>query len=166
LPYDFTSPRLFVRAPLAAGAAIEAARGQANYLLNVLRLKEGGSILLFNGRDGEWRARIAEAGQRPGPALDVAARTISVSGDAARPAEVRVLALQSHADVAIGSGENSNRRVRYTNVVLDERRVGAWSGGEARFEVPEDALRVAGADRFAVVVQEPGAGPILAVRYL
>ena len=36
-------------------------RDQANYLLNVLRLKDGDAILLFNGRDGEWRARIAEA---------------------------------------------------------------------------------------------------------
>jgi 16S rRNA (uracil1498-N3)-methyltransferase len=56
--------RLYVEAPLAAGAAIAATAEQANYLLNVLRLKEGGEVLVFNGRDGEWRARITEAGKR------------------------------------------------------------------------------------------------------
>jgi len=64
MPYDFTSPRLFVRPPLLAGAAIAAERGQANYLLNVLRLKEGGTVLIFNGRDGEWRARVEPEGRK------------------------------------------------------------------------------------------------------
>jgi 16S rRNA (uracil1498-N3)-methyltransferase len=64
MPYDFRAQRLFVAAALAAGARIEAARGQAHYLLNVLRLKPGDFILLFNGRDGEWRSVIAEAGRR------------------------------------------------------------------------------------------------------
>src|SRR5204863_4258642 len=35
-----------------------------NYLKNVLRLKGGDGILVFNGRDGEWRAEVAEAGKR------------------------------------------------------------------------------------------------------
>ena len=34
-----------------------AAADQANYLRNVLRLRPGDAILVFNGRDGEWRAR-------------------------------------------------------------------------------------------------------------
>ena len=38
--------------------------GQANYLLNVLRLSDGDGILTFNGRDGEWRARIRQQGKR------------------------------------------------------------------------------------------------------
>ncbi len=62
--YDFKSPRLFVESDLAAGARVEADGNRANYLLNVLRLKDGDAILLFNGRDGEWRALIAEAGKR------------------------------------------------------------------------------------------------------
>ncbi len=55
------SPRLFVEADLAPGNAIACDRGQANYLLNVLRLREGAAVRLFNGRDGEWIARIAQA---------------------------------------------------------------------------------------------------------
>ena len=62
--YDFNAPRLFVDAPLQAGARIALDRGQANYLLNVLRLKGGDSVLIFNGRDGEWRAEISVEGRK------------------------------------------------------------------------------------------------------
>jgi 16S rRNA (uracil1498-N3)-methyltransferase len=41
-------------------------RGQANYLVNVLRLQAGDAVLVFNGRDGEWRAALAEGGKRAG----------------------------------------------------------------------------------------------------
>ena len=64
MSYDFRAQRLYVEADLAAGAEIAADKAQAHYLLNVLRLKTGGAILLFNGRDGEWRARIATAGKK------------------------------------------------------------------------------------------------------
>ena len=48
-----------------APARVAPDRGQANYLLNVLRMQAGDPILLFNGRDGEWRARdCAGAGAR------------------------------------------------------------------------------------------------------
>ena len=62
--HDFTSQRLFVDAPLLAGAKIAIADEQANYLLNVLRMVEGEEILIFNGRDGEWRASIAAVKKR------------------------------------------------------------------------------------------------------
>jgi len=57
-------PRLFVRAVLADGAQAELDPAQANYLGNVLRLKEGAELLVFDGRSGEWLARIAEAGKK------------------------------------------------------------------------------------------------------
>ena len=62
--YDFRTPRVYLDAPLAAGLAVSFDRGQANYLLNVLRLKHGDALLLFNGRDGEWQARLAGTGKR------------------------------------------------------------------------------------------------------
>ena len=55
---DFRAPRLFVDATLNQGARIELERNQSNYLGNVLRLSAGESILVFNGRDGEWQAQI------------------------------------------------------------------------------------------------------------
>src|ERR1700676_2542882 len=57
--FDFNQPRLFVDAPLAAGETVTLERSQSNYLGNVLRLSAGDSILVFNGRDGEWQAAIA-----------------------------------------------------------------------------------------------------------
>ncbi|KWT69348.1 Ribosomal RNA small subunit methyltransferase E [Hyphomicrobium sulfonivorans] len=54
------SIRLFIDAPLSEGVAVACNEDQANYLGNVLRLSAGAEIAIFNGRDGEWRARIAE----------------------------------------------------------------------------------------------------------
>src|ERR1700712_3060119 len=57
--FDFSAPRLFVDAPLKAGQTVALERNQSNYLGNVLRLAAGDTILVFNGRDGEWQAQIA-----------------------------------------------------------------------------------------------------------
>ena len=62
--YDFTAPRLFVEADLAEGRVLPLERAQANYLLTVLRKAEGEPVLLFNGRDGEWRADIIPNGRK------------------------------------------------------------------------------------------------------
>lgn len=62
--YEFKMQRLFIRHMLAEGASIEADRGQANYLLNVLRMKDGDDVLVFNGKDGEWRAAIRATGRK------------------------------------------------------------------------------------------------------
>src|SRR5262245_57579553 len=62
--YDFSAQRLFVEADLDAGEEIACTPVQANYLRNVLRLGAGDTILVFNGRDGEWRAEVADAGKR------------------------------------------------------------------------------------------------------
>src|SRR5664279_6112303 len=70
---DFRSPRLFVDAVLAAGETVALDRNQSNYLGNVLRLAAGGTILVFNGRDGEWQATIA--GRKRPDGLHIVART-------------------------------------------------------------------------------------------
>jgi 16S rRNA (uracil1498-N3)-methyltransferase len=62
--HDFRTPRLYVDVPLAGAREVALGRDQANYLLNVLRLKRGDVLLLFNGRDGEWQARLAGAGKK------------------------------------------------------------------------------------------------------
>ncbi|MDA0187385.1 MAG: 16S rRNA (uracil(1498)-N(3))-methyltransferase [Proteobacteria bacterium] len=58
--------RLYVDHALQAGQTVELSRDQANYLFNVMRLGQGAEVALFNGRDGEWRALVAEAGKRGG----------------------------------------------------------------------------------------------------
>ncbi len=53
-------PRLFLdHQPLDAGREVPVAPGQAHYLSGVLRRGPGDAVLVFNGADGEWEARIA-----------------------------------------------------------------------------------------------------------
>jgi 16S rRNA (uracil1498-N3)-methyltransferase len=72
--YDFRTPRLFVTSALEQRANVVLDKGQANYLTNVLRLDPGDSVLVFNGRDGEWRAELQREGRRS-VALAVAEQT-------------------------------------------------------------------------------------------
>jgi 16S rRNA (uracil1498-N3)-methyltransferase len=56
--------RLFVKSKLQAGDEIALAPDQAHYLGNVLRLKPGDKILVFNGPDGEWCASLSDIGKK------------------------------------------------------------------------------------------------------
>lgn len=76
--YDFNTPRLFIDAPLAEGQELHLSRDQVNYLVNVLRLKRGDGILLFNGREGEWQAELTAVGKKP-HAVRIGQRTRSQS---------------------------------------------------------------------------------------
>lgn len=58
--------RLFVDHPLGPGQSLPLSEAQAHYLFGVMRLAAAAGVLVFNGRDGEWLARVAEAGRRRG----------------------------------------------------------------------------------------------------
>ncbi|HLH10803.1 MAG TPA: 16S rRNA (uracil(1498)-N(3))-methyltransferase [Methylovirgula sp.] len=62
---DFTPRRLYVEAQLSTGGRVELNAAQAHYLRNVLRLSDGAEIPVFNGRDGEWRARLSASSRHP-----------------------------------------------------------------------------------------------------
>ena len=72
LPIPSRTQRLFVETDLAAGAPYVCTAEQAKYLGAVLRLSPGDPVLLFNGRDGEWLAEVAERSKR--------AMTLAVTG--------------------------------------------------------------------------------------
>lgn len=55
---NYRMQRLYVPQDLFQGAEIEPDPQQAHYLGNVLRLNQGGQLLVFNGRDGEWLAEV------------------------------------------------------------------------------------------------------------
>lgn len=59
-----TTPRLFVGDDLSAGAAITLDQPQSHYLFNVMRRQPGDLVRLFNGRHGEWAARVTAVGKR------------------------------------------------------------------------------------------------------
>jgi len=52
--------RLYVPTDLSPGAAVAPTLDQSRYLSQVMRMKLGDDLLVFNGRDGEWRATISE----------------------------------------------------------------------------------------------------------
>jgi len=53
--------RLFVPGDLRAGGRLALERSQAHYLIDVMRLGEGAEVAVFNGREGEWRTRLARS---------------------------------------------------------------------------------------------------------
>lgn len=60
------TPRLFIEAPLASGQEVALDKAQGHYLGNVMRLKAGDEVRVFNGHDGEWLCGISEVGKRGG----------------------------------------------------------------------------------------------------
>ena len=58
--------RLYVEHPLGEGQTVPLDRDQAHYLFGVMRMALGDPVLLFNGKDGEWRCVVAQAGKRGG----------------------------------------------------------------------------------------------------
>jgi hypothetical protein len=129
-----------------------------------------GTVALVGGRTGAIHRAIDEAAARPAPGLrfEYAAggRVLALDGAVERPAEIHLLALRARVPVSIGRGENSGHVVDYVNVVVAEDVIGAWRGGRLRLPLPAARLHVTGADRYAIIVQEPNAGPILAAGIL
>jgi 16S rRNA (uracil1498-N3)-methyltransferase len=62
-------PRLYVEAPLAQGQSVAITPEQAHYVSHVLRLPKGAEIIIFDGKSGEWRAELLEAGKKGGTLL-------------------------------------------------------------------------------------------------
>lgn len=58
--------RLYVDHPLGEGQTVPLDQAQSRYLFSVMRLGVGGVVHVFNGRDGEWHAEVAEAGKKGG----------------------------------------------------------------------------------------------------
>lgn len=56
--------RLHIPQPLSPGAALAPTLEQSRYLTQVMRLKAGDALLVFNGRDGEWRCSVTEVLKR------------------------------------------------------------------------------------------------------
>ena len=56
--------RLYLHQMLTKGSKISVDRSQLNYLVNVLRLKDGYQVLAFNGKDGEWLATLELVSRR------------------------------------------------------------------------------------------------------
>ena len=132
--------------------------------------------IVVDGRDGVVGSRagdvstlVSQALERERPVIDISDDAITITGGAAHRAVLSVVAVDASETVAIGSGENRNRTVTYTNTWLGEAELGEWGGGTAIFAVPEELPEADEADRHALILREEsadGAGAILAGRWL
>lgn len=91
---------------------------------------------------------------------------VALSGTGAGKAELVLLAVTRKVAVGIGSGENGGRTVTYPNVLRAERKVADWAGGKANVTLAAPQLKVPGADRYALVLRQPGGGKVLAARWV
>ena len=121
-------------------------------------------------REGDIRSLVRRA-DRSGPRIS-ASRDVSglmkvtISGKSDYMASVSLIALSSSETVRIGRGENGGRTLHFTNVVKDERILGSWRGKPMRLTIAPERLDIDGADKYAIVLQRPGAGPIVAAKLL
>ena len=130
-----------------------------------------GSLGAVGSQEPQVRRLITAAAQKRDAAIRARGDAtrgfgIGLAGMTDREAELVLIGVQSHAEVAIGRGENRGRRIAYTNVLKGERKITNWRGGKASYVIEASALNIPGADRYAMVLRQPGAGPVLAARWL
>jgi 16S rRNA (uracil1498-N3)-methyltransferase len=169
--YEFRTPRIYLDAPLAEGRDVSLNRDQANYMLNVLRLRQGDAVLLFNGRDGEWRGELSGAGKRALSAVP----TARVRPQPQPPNLHFLFAPLKHARLdylvqkAVEMGVSRlqpviTRHTQVTRINLERMRANAIEAAQqcgiltlAVVEDPltlDEAIRVAGAGRLVVFCDE------------
>jgi 16S rRNA (uracil1498-N3)-methyltransferase len=171
--------RLFVEADLASGIEAPLNEAQAHYLRHVVRRADGAPLLLFNGRDGEWRATLALRGKKAAVAA-VAERTRQ---QAAEPdlwlcfAPIKRARIDTVAEKATELGVALlqpvlTRHTAVERVNLERLRANAIEAAEQteRLSVPEvrtpmeltKLLADWPADRRLLMADETGGGPPIA----
>lgn len=149
-----------------------ARRGLAGYNgVYTPQLVVDGRFGAVGSRADEVAAGVKRYGGKSGAALKVSpgkasGYAVEVTGAGKAPAELVLVAVTRHVNVTIGSGENGGRKVGYANVLRAERKLADVSGGTASLAIAPDQLKVGGADRYALVLRQPGGGPVLAARWL
>lgn len=178
-----STPRLHVDAPLAEGGAVALGRDQSHYLLNVLRLGPGEPVIVFNGRDGEWRAALSPAGRKQAK-LELAAmlRAQPAPGDLHYLfAPLKSARLDYLAQKAVEMGASVlqpvlTRRTQVSRLNLDRLRANAVEAAEqcGILALPEirperrleQALAALEPERVLIFCDEeaPAAGPVETLR--
>lgn len=126
---------------------------------------------LVGSQENALRQKIAEAGKFEGPAVRLQTKPdgvteIMIDGAGIKRAQVLLVGLDRDETVQVSRGENGGRSLRYTHIWKGERTLGTLSGGEASFMIDAAEKTIAGANRYAVIVRQGEAGPILAGKML
>ena len=147
--------------------AAKGGEGAGVYTPQIVVNGDGAAV---GSREGDIRSLVRRA-DRSGPRITAATHakggmTVTVSGKSDYLASVSLVALSSSETVRIGRGENGGRTLHFTNVVRAEHVMGSWRGERQKFTVSASFLKTSGADKYAIVVQRPGAGPIVAAKLI
>jgi len=119
------------------------------------------------GSDERRLRQLIAAASRDAQPVELAQNGQRVTASSPRAGvEMRFLAVARRADVAIGGGENSSRRVTYSNVVLGEAVAACAPGKACSATIPASIAGQRGADRWAAVLQDRGNGTVRAVRWI
>lgn len=120
-----------------AGAELLASREAVNHLRNVLRLGDGAELLVFNGRDGEWRGRLFAKSRREwGLKIESRARPQTARGDlhyAFAPIKHARLDFMVQKAVEMGAGRLSpvmTQHTQVTRVNVDRMRANVIEAAE------------------------------------
>lgn len=120
-------------------------------------------------QEAKVRKLIAQAGtvrNASGVAVQISrtadgGRNVTLDGKAGPGAEVILVALSARETVQIGRGENGGRQVSYTNVVIDETKLGRWTGGRQAITVQPQLLATPRADLHALIVRQGPGGRVI-----
>ncbi|WP_422344012.1 DUF1223 domain-containing protein [Parasphingorhabdus sp.] len=142
--------------------------GSGVYTPQVIINGGGGAV---GSREGDIRSLVRLARNDAGPVIEAIRDdngdvTVTVRGQSRYMAGVSLLALSSSETVQVGRGENGGRKLHYVNVVKSERNLGSWDGTSMRLKLSNKDLNVSGADKYAIIVQRPGSGPIVGAKLL
>ena len=142
---DRAVPRLFVETDLEAGVPVGLAATQAHYLRSVLRLPVGSGTRLFNGRHGEWAARIDAIGKGWASVVPTERRRPQTPPSSLRLAFAPVkktrldFIVEKATELGVGALQPvMTRRTDVARVNLDRLRVNAVEAAEQceRLDVP------------------------------
>lgn len=81
-------------------------------------------------------------------------------------ATIWLATVNADVDVEIKRGENHGRNLKYFNVVNEMTPIGTWSGQPVRVQIASQPFIKPGNMRYAVILQEGAAGPILGAAWL
>lgn len=173
------TPRLFLEEDLVRGGVLTLEGPRAHYLRDVLRLGVGADVLLFNGRDGEWQAKVTAMAKR---SLDLSLE-MQTRPQGAEPdlwlcfAPVKKARIDFIAEKATELGVSAlvpiiTRRTNVERVNVERLRANAVEAAEQteRLTVPEvrepvsleQVLKTWPATRRLLIADETGGGrPIL-----
>jgi len=115
-------------------------------------------------REGDIRSLVRRA-DRSGPRISASAdetgkMTVTIDGRSDHMASVSLVALSSSLMTVVAIATT------VINVVRDEHVLGSWRGKPMRLTIAPERLNISGADKYAIVLQRPGAGPIVAAKLL